>query len=77
MLWVVVFCTEIFELSICVCSLSKMDALYKLTQSRNSEIRFRWQTLCLRSNAEFIFAEVVSFLKEQGRMKVFVDLLIC
>lgn len=46
-----------------------MDKVYGLTKVVNSEIRFLWQTLCLTSNYEPIFPEVVKFLEEQGRMK--------
>eukprot|EP00128_Syssomonas_multiformis_P004721 Colp12_sorted_trinity150504_noHs@6740 len=49
--------------------LRKLDETYKLSSSRNAEIRFRWQTLCLRSNYTVVFPQVVEFLKEQGRMK--------
>ncbi|KAI9096655.1 peptidase family M1-domain-containing protein [Phlyctochytrium arcticum] len=49
--------------------LIKMDSSYKLTESRNAEIRFRWQMLCLKANYEVIFPHVVTFLGEVGRMK--------
>ncbi|RYH25594.1 hypothetical protein EON65_15420 [archaeon] len=49
--------------------LNKMDAAYNFTSSHNSEIMFRWQTLCLRSNMESILPYVVSFITSQGRMK--------
>jgi len=49
--------------------LTKLDGLYKLTQSKNSEIRFRWYQNCIRAEHEVVFPHVVSFLKEQGRMK--------
>jgi leukotriene-A4 hydrolase len=52
-----------------VALLDQMDELYSLTASRNSEIRFRWQTLCIRAGREIILPHVVAFLKEQGRMK--------
>jgi len=50
-------------------TLNKMDDLYKLNKSKNSEIRFRWYQNCIRSEHEKIFPNVVGFLKEQGRMK--------
>jgi len=46
-----------------------IDKLYKFTQSKNSEIRFRWFVICIRAEYEPAFASVVAFLKEQGRMK--------
>jgi len=49
--------------------LHKLDNLYKLTQSKNAEIRFRWYQLAIRSEHETIFPHIVGFLKEQGRMK--------
>jgi leukotriene-A4 hydrolase len=42
---------------------------YKLTSTKNAEIRMRYQTLCIRSEAAFILPAVEAFLKEQGRMK--------
>ena len=56
------------------CSLSletlmAMDALYKFSTSKNAEIRFKWQMLCISSEASFILPQVETFLKEQGRMK--------
>lgn len=50
-------------------TLKRMEEIYKLSSTKNSEIRFRWQTLCIRAGAEFIFPQVEFFLKEQGRMK--------
>ena len=49
--------------------LTAMDALYKFGASKNSEIMFRWQRLCLRSEAEWILPSVKSFITSQGRMK--------
>jgi len=49
--------------------LDKLGSVYKLIQSNNSEIRFRYYTLCIRSNYEKIFPLVVDFLTHQGRMK--------
>jgi len=48
---------------------AESDKLYKLTQSKNSEIRFRWFVVCIRAEYEAAFASVVAFLTEQGRMK--------
>jgi leukotriene-A4 hydrolase len=49
--------------------LAKLDELYNLTPIKNSEIRFRWQMLCLKANYTPIFPYVISFITEQGRMK--------
>mgnify|MGYP002630762365 CR=1 FL=1 len=49
--------------------LQRMDGLYGFTPTKNSEVRFRWQRLCILLRAEFIVPHVVTFLKEQGRMK--------
>ncbi|KAI8099339.1 peptidase family M1-domain-containing protein [Halteromyces radiatus] len=49
--------------------LKAMDGFYHLTDVRNSEIRFRWQLVCLKGNYKPIYRHVVSFVTEQGRMK--------
>ncbi|KAI8340869.1 peptidase family M1-domain-containing protein [Chlamydoabsidia padenii] len=49
--------------------LKAMDELYQLTAVRNSEIRFRWQLVCLKANYRPIYSHVVAFITEQGRMK--------
>eukprot|EP00455_Lapot_gusevi_P035964 TRINITY_DN398_c0_g1_i2.p1 TRINITY_DN398_c0_g1~~TRINITY_DN398_c0_g1_i2.p1 ORF type:complete len:462 (+),score=219.75 TRINITY_DN398_c0_g1_i2:33-1388(+) len=49
--------------------LEKMDQAYQLTQVKNSEIRFCWQKLGIRSHWEVIYPHVVTFITEQGRMK--------
>jgi leukotriene-A4 hydrolase len=49
--------------------LDELEQQYHLTQIKNAEIRFKWQILCLKSNYEKIFDEVVKFVSEQGRMK--------
>ncbi|RIA99766.1 peptidase family M1-domain-containing protein [Glomus cerebriforme] len=46
-----------------------MDKVYKFTTVHNSEIRFRWQKICLLAEYEPIFPHVVKFVTEQGRMK--------
>ena len=50
-------------------ALRRMDELYQLTASKNSEMRLRWQRVCILHRAEFIVPHVVTFVKEQGRMK--------
>jgi leukotriene-A4 hydrolase len=49
--------------------LSALDDAYGLTVTGNSEIRFRWHLLCLRSGGFFIAPHVLDFLSSQGRMK--------
>ncbi|CAB4380433.1 unnamed protein product [Rhizophagus irregularis] len=46
-----------------------MDKVYKFTTVHNSELRFRWQKICLLAEYEPIFPHVVKFVTEQGRMK--------
>ena len=50
-------------------AIERMDQLYGLTASKNSEARLRWQRLCLLHRMDFIVPHVTAFLKEQGRMK--------
>eukprot|EP00027_Filamoeba_sp_ATCC50430_P011432 CAMPEP_0168552066 /NCGR_PEP_ID=MMETSP0413-20121227/6519_1 /TAXON_ID=136452 /ORGANISM="Filamoeba nolandi, Strain NC-AS-23-1" /LENGTH=610 /DNA_ID=CAMNT_0008582657 /DNA_START=35 /DNA_END=1867 /DNA_ORIENTATION=- len=52
-----------------IATLDKIDEVYKLNSSRNAEIRFRWYSLCIRSENSKVFPNVAAFLKEQGRMK--------
>jgi len=49
--------------------LERLDSLYQFSLSGNAEIKLRWQTLCLKSKADFIFPQVVAFVTSQGRMK--------
>ncbi|KAG4085078.1 leukotriene A4 hydrolase [Neocallimastix lanati (nom. inval.)] len=51
-----------------------MDKAYEFSKTKNSEIRFLWQSLCLNSNYEEIFPAVVKFVEEQGRMKFVIPL---
>ena len=50
-------------------TLKKIDSAYNFTSSGNSEIRFRWQSICLKSEALWIIPKVVDFIGSQGRMK--------
>ncbi|ORY07969.1 leukotriene A-4 hydrol [Basidiobolus meristosporus CBS 931.73] len=50
-------------------TLEAMDKAYSFTQVQNSEIRFRWQMVCLKAEYQPIYPEVVKFLVIQGRMK--------
>ena len=49
--------------------LGALDSLYGLSATRNSEVRFRWQRLCIALRADFIVPDVVAFVTSMGRMK--------
>lgn len=49
--------------------LETLDLVYGLSTVGNSEIKFRWQILCLDCEAPWIVPHVIAFLKSQGRMK--------
>eukprot|EP01135_Chromosphaera_perkinsii_P000954 Nk52_evm52s153 gene=Nk52_evmTU52s153 len=49
--------------------LKAMDAAYSLTDVANCEIKYKWQTACLRAGHKAIFEPVKTFLVSQGRMK--------
>lgn len=53
--------------------LKDLDKNFNLTACNNSEIKFRWQSLCLLSDADWIVPHVVKFICSQGRMKVRID----
>lgn len=44
-----------------------MDKAYGLTKTGNSEVRFCWHTLCLRSKALFIVPHVLDFVTSMVR----------
>ncbi|CAM9572360.1 unnamed protein product [Ascophyllum nodosum] len=46
-----------------------IDEAYDLTKTGNSEVRFCWHKLCLRSRALFIVPRVLDFVTSMGRMK--------
>lgn len=50
-------------------TLRSLDEAYSFTVSTNSEIKFKWQTLCIKSEAEFIIPFVLKFMTSAGRMK--------
>lgn len=50
-------------------TLDLMQQTYDLNAITNSEVRFRWCTVCLRSGARWIIPLVVEMLSTQGRMK--------
>jgi leukotriene-A4 hydrolase len=61
------YCDEQRKLS--VTFLESLDKIYSFTSYGNAEIKFRWQSLCLRCNVPWIGPHVVAFLTSQGRMK--------
>ncbi len=52
-----------------ICVLKEIDEVYELSARKNAEIKLRWHTLCLRSNAKWIVPHVTDFIISQGRMK--------
>ncbi|CAG8485221.1 8100_t:CDS:10 [Diversispora eburnea] len=50
-------------------AIEALSKIYAFDAVQNSEIKFRWQKLCLRLEYEPIFPYVVKFLTAQGRMK--------
>lgn len=55
--------------SLPVALLTAMDRAYEFTLSNNAEIKFRWQSLCIRSGAAWIVPHAFEFITSQGRMK--------
>jgi len=49
--------------------LAKVDELYKLSASKNSEIRFRWYQIGIKAEYTPVFDHALEFVKQQGRMK--------
>jgi leukotriene-A4 hydrolase len=50
-------------------TLDALEDLYGLTSKKNSELRFKWCKLCLKSGRTQILRTVADFLVSQGRMK--------
>lgn len=57
------------EKPLAISHLKRMDEVYDLTSSKNSEIKFRWLRLCARSAYQDRYPETVQFITIQGRMK--------
>ena len=49
--------------------LKALDKSYSLTTSQNAEIKFRWQSICLKCEMAWIVPHVTTFITSQGRMK--------
>ncbi|KAK2145631.1 hypothetical protein LSH36_668g01034 [Paralvinella palmiformis] len=49
--------------------INKMDQLYRLSDCKNSEIRFRWLRLCLHACVSTSIQPALDFINQQGRMK--------
>jgi Leukotriene A4 hydrolase, C-terminal len=45
--------------------LQALDKCYELTESKNAEVRYRWQLLCLKQGAQFIVPHVIDFVTSQ------------
>lgn len=60
-------CTAVAPLS--AEKLEHMDMTYGYSQVQNSEIKFRWQCLCLKTGVTWIVPQVLDFVRSQGRMK--------
>jgi leukotriene-A4 hydrolase len=50
-------------------TLKGIEEQYSFSLSKNAEICFRFQKLCLLSDVQWIFNSVFEFVKSQGRMK--------
>ena len=50
-------------------TLNKLDAAYKLSESKNAEIKFRWYKLAIAAEHDAVFDGVKNMLLSQGRMK--------
>lgn len=50
-------------------TIEQMEATYHFSKTKNCEITFRWQLLCLIANYTKIFPDVVAFITRVGRMK--------
>lgn len=49
--------------------LKRLDTIYKLNISKNSEVRFRWLRLCMLSKWEDKINDALEFVTSVGRMK--------
>ncbi|ELT87749.1 hypothetical protein CAPTEDRAFT_162472 [Capitella teleta] len=47
----------------------RMDEVYQLSVMQNSEIKFRWLRLCLKSHMQPAIQAALDFVNQQGRMK--------
>ncbi|CAG8574026.1 14594_t:CDS:10 [Acaulospora morrowiae] len=64
----IIFLERLLEYPAFPCStIEAINQLYKFTTVRNAEIRFRWQEVCLSSDYEPIYPNVVAFLTEQAK----------
>ncbi|KAK7065806.1 Leukotriene A-4 hydrolase [Halocaridina rubra] len=55
--------------SLPIIKLEKMEELYRMSSKNNSEIKFRWLRLGLKSHWENCVETALQFVTEQGRMK--------
>nr|XP_034306708.1 leukotriene A-4 hydrolase isoform X4 [Crassostrea gigas] len=50
--------------------IQKMNELYKLNVTKNSEFKFRWLRLCIKAQWKEAIPKVLEFINEQGRMRL-------
>ncbi|XP_052678415.1 leukotriene A-4 hydrolase-like isoform X2 [Crassostrea angulata] len=50
--------------------IQKMNELYKLNVTKNSEFKFRWLRLCIKAQWKESIPKVLDFVNEQGRMRL-------
>merc|ERR1712173_286304 len=48
---------------------AKLDEAFEFSKFTNSEVRFRWQKLCIQAEYDKILPDTLKFVTEQGRMK--------
>ena len=49
--------------------LKSLDKCYSFTKTGNTEIRFKWINLCIKSEVEWILPLAQELVLSQGRMK--------
>ncbi|KAF4518317.1 hypothetical protein B566_EDAN009105 [Ephemera danica] len=57
------------DVTLSVVKLAKMRELYNMDNIRNSEVKFRWLRLCIKSKWEDRIPDALDFAVSQGRMK--------
>jgi leukotriene-A4 hydrolase len=50
-------------------TLDQMESLYKFSEMKNCEIKFRWHMICLKAGYVAKYSDVVNFVTSVGRMK--------
>ncbi|RKP18724.1 hypothetical protein ROZALSC1DRAFT_22952 [Rozella allomycis CSF55] len=65
----IMFLENLMEAELTHDIIHELDVSYQFSSIKNSEIKFRWQLLCLKNNYKNMIPHVVAFLSVQGRMK--------